>query len=317
MATFTHSINHYTNALNDEEKNTSSEVYSNKIHSGVAVKLIGSQQDWVIKGHNDKFHFTVVLDGHGKGNVVNKLKLLDWNKILLENEFADQVLLSINKFLSCDKHGKIADHFRDGSTCSIVKMYDTYIECYTIGDSQIGIKINNEYFYTVNHDADNTDEVKRLSNEDDISITDTWKSCVLNNTDITMVLGKYFDFPSIHHDTTDRIAMTRSLGHNYGDKFSTLQLFEIFRIDYKKNDDVVIISATDGLWDVVHDKNLILDTFCNEAKAVSGNTALSRLINRAENKWMQKWNYCWKSKIVEQTKIGNPDDIGIAYLSNY
>tara|TARA_B100000927_G_scaffold274354_1_gene253501 strand:- start:2599 stop:3552 length:954 start_codon:yes stop_codon:yes gene_type:complete len=317
MTTFAHSKNHYTNALDDEKNEASKNNIIKKSHSGVAVKLIGSQQDWVIKGSNTKFRFIVVLDGHGKGNVINHLKTLDWNKILIENEYADQVLLSINEFLSCDKNGKIADNFRDGSTCSIVKQYDTYIECYTIGDSQVGIKINDKYFYTVNHDADNTDEVKRLSKEYDISITDTWKGRILNNTDMTMIPGKYFDFPNTYRSSTDRIAMTRSLGHNYGNKFSTLQQFEIFRIDYTQEDDVVIIAATDGLWDVVHDKNNILETFYNEAKAVSGNTALTRLINRTENKWMQKWNYCWKSKIVEQTKIPNPDDIGIAYLANY
>lgn len=314
MATFAHSNTHYTNGLNDQEINESNTTKKN--HSGVAVKLIGSKQDWVIKGNNDKFQFIVVLDGHGKGNVVNTLKTLDWNKILLENEFANQVLLSINKILSRDKNDKIADNFRDGSTCSIVKMYDTYIECYTIGDSQVCIKINDEYYYTVNHDADNSDEVERLSNKHDTSIIDTWKCRVLNNTDITMVLGKYFDFPNICHETKDRIAMTRALGHNYGDKFSTLQQFEIFRIDYKKTDDVIIIAATDGLWDVVYNKSLILDTFHSEAKIVSGNTALTRLINRTENKWMQKWNYYWQSKFTEQIKIPNPDDIGIAYLAN-
>ena len=313
MTTFTHSYGHYTNDLVGEEKLTSN---CKDIHSGVALKLIGSRQDWVIKGHNDRFHFIVVLDGHGKGNVIKQLKTFDWNKILLENEFADEVILSINKLLVNDKNGDIADNYRDGSTCSIVKMYDTYIECYTIGDSQVAIKINDEYFFTVNHDADNSDEVERLSNQDNVTISDTWKSKTLNNNDVTMVLGKYFDFPSINHSTKDRIAMTRSLGHNYGTEFSTLQQFETFRIDYTKNDDVIIIAATDGLWDIVHDKNEILNTFQSEMKAVSGNTALTRLINRAENKWMQKWNYCWQSKIVEQTKIGNPDDIGIAYLGS-
>lgn len=321
MATFAHSSNHYTNALSEEKITSISNINYDKpkrIDSGVAVKLLGSKQDWCLKGTNELFKFLVILDGHGKGNVVNKLKGLDWNTILLEhNERPDHLILNINEYLSIDNStstSKPADNFRDGTTCSIVKMYDTYIECYTIGDSQVGIKINDNYFYTTNHDADNKDEVTRLVRDESVVITDTWKSEILNDNDITMVKGKYFDFPVANNDKKDRIAMTRSLGHNYNDKFSTLQEFEIFRIDYTKNDDVIIIAATDGLWDVVHDKNLILDTFHEEAKTVKAHIALTRLINRTENKWTQKWNYYWEGELKEQTRFQNPDDIGIGYL---
>ena len=321
MATFAHSSNHYTNALSEEKITSISNINYDKpkrIDSGVAVKLLGSKQDWCLKGTNELFKFLVILDGHGKGNVVNKLKGLDWNTILLEhNERPDHLILNINEYLSIDNStstSKPADNFRDGTTCSIVKMYDTYIECYTIGDSQVGIKINDNYFYTTNHDADNKDEVTRLARDDSVIMLDTWKSEILNDNDITMVKGKYFDFPVANNDKKDRIAMTRSLGHNYNDKFSTLQEFEIFRIDYTKNDDVIIIAATDGLWDVVHDKNLILDTFHEEAKTVKAHIALTRLINRTENKWTQKWNYYWEGELKEQTRFQNPDDIGIGYL---
>ena len=321
MATFAHSSNHYTNALSEEKITSISNINYDKpkrIDSGVAVKLLGSKQDWCLKGTNELFKFLVILDGHGKGNVVNKLKGLDWNTILLEhNERPDHLILNINEYLSIDNStstSKPADNFRDGTTCSIVKMYDTYIECYTIGDSQVGIKINDNYFYTTNHDADNKDEVTRLVRDESVVITETWKGKVLNDNDITMVKGKYFDFPVANNDKKDRIAMTRSLGHNYNDKFSTLQEFEIFRIDYTKNDDVIIIAATDGLWDVVHDKNLILDTFHEEAKTVKAHIALTRLINRTENKWTQKWNYYWEGELKEQTRFQNPDDIGIGYL---
>ena len=321
MATFAHSSNHYTNSLSEEKNTSISNINYDKpkrIDSGVAVKLLGSKQDWCLKGTNELFKFLVILDGHGKGNVVNKLKGLDWNTILLEhNERPDHLILNINEYLSIDNStstSKPADNFRDGTTCSIVKMYDTYIECYTIGDSQVGIKINDNYFYTTNHDADNKDEVTRLARDDSVIMLDTWKSEILNDNDITMVKGKYFDFPVANNDKKDRIAMTRSLGHNYNDKFSTLQEFEIFRIDYTKNDDVIIIAATDGLWDVVHDKNLILDTFHEEAKTVKAHIALTRLINRTENKWTQKWNYYWEGELKEQTRFQNPDDIGIGYL---
>ncbi len=317
MATFAHSNNHYTRGLN-EEKSKITTTKSKIIESGVAVKLIGSKQDWVLKGSNELFKYLVILDGHGKGNVVNKLKGLDWNTILVEhNERPDHLILNINEYLSIDNSTSISkpvDNFRDGTTCSIVKMYDTYIECYTIGDSQVGIKINDNYFYTTNHDADNKDEVTRLTRDESVFMLDTWKSDILNDNDITMVKGKYFDFPAANNDKKDRIAMTRALGHNYNDKFSTLQVFEIFRIDYTKNDDVIIIAATDGLWDVVHDKNLILDTFYEEAKTVKAHIALTRLINRTENKWTQKWNYYWEGEKTSETRIGNPDDIGIGYL---
>lgn len=46
MATFAHSNNHYTRELN-EEKSKITTTKSKIIESGVAIKLIGSKQDWV------------------------------------------------------------------------------------------------------------------------------------------------------------------------------------------------------------------------------------------------------------------------------
>lgn len=317
MATFAHSSNHYTNSLSEEKTTIIQPRKYRKITSGVAIKLLGSKQDWVIKGKNELFRYLVVLDGHGKGNVVNQLMNLKWNELLLtHNERPDHLLTAINDYLILGPYDftLLTDNFRDGSTCSIVKMFESYIECYTIGDSQVGIKINDNYFYSTNHDADNKDEMERLTNDSNVVITETWKSHVLNDDDITMVKGKYFDHPTPYDDKKDRIAMTRALGHNYGKHFSTLQEFELFRIDYTKDDNVTIIAATDGLWDVVHDKNAILDKFEQESIEHNPHTAISRLINRTENKWTQKWNYYWENEMAEQTKFPNPDDIGIGYL---
>jgi len=315
MATFAHSSNHYTNVLSEEKTTIIQPRKYRKITSGVAIKLLGSKQDWVIKGKNDLFRYLVVLDGHGKGNVLNKLVKLEWNELLLShNNRPDHLLKAINEYLALDSNNSIANNYRDGSTCSIVKMFESYIECYTIGDSQVGIKINNDYFYTKNHDLDNEEDVNRLKEDKNVIITDTWKGKVLNDNDITMTKGKYFDYPNISTTAKDRIAMTRALGHNYGRHFSTLQEFDLFRIDYTSDDSVTIIAATDGLWDVVHDKNAILSKFEEETITHNAHTAITRLMNRTENKWTQKWNYYWEGKLVEQTQFPNPDDIGIGYL---
>ena len=56
MTTFTHSDNHYTNALSEEKNSLVTNVDESKsIRSGVGVKLIGSKQDYVMKGSNDLF----------------------------------------------------------------------------------------------------------------------------------------------------------------------------------------------------------------------------------------------------------------------
>ena len=47
--------------------------------------MIGSKQDYVMKGTNDLFKYIIVLDGHGEGNVVEKLKYFDWNKALIKH----------------------------------------------------------------------------------------------------------------------------------------------------------------------------------------------------------------------------------------
>ena len=315
MATFTHSNSHYTNGLSEEKTTIVQPRKYKKVTSGVAIKLLGSKQDWVTKGQNDLFKYIVVLDGHGKGNVLNELTKLKWNELLLShNDRPDHLLTAINEYLALGSDGSTPNNFRDGSTCSIVKMFESYIECYTIGDSQVGIKINNDYFYTKNHDLDHEEDVNRLKEDKNVVITETWKGQVLNDNDITMTKGKYFDYPNISTSVKDRIAMTRALGHNYGKHFSTMQEFHLFRIDYNSDDNVTIIAATDGLWDVVHDKNAILSKFEEETITHNAHTAITRLMNRTENKWLQKWNYYWEGKLVEQTQFPNPDDIGIGYL---
>ena len=126
MATFTHSNNHYTNGLSEEKTTILQPKKYKKITSGVAVKLLGSKQDWVIKGKNDLFKYLVVLDGHGKGNVLNQLTKLKWNELLLtHNERPDHLLKAINEYLALGPNSFTinADNFRDGSTCSIVKMF--------------------------------------------------------------------------------------------------------------------------------------------------------------------------------------------------
>ena len=316
-----HSAFHYTNGLITKENLSIAIPRSIKLSS--ATKQLGSNQDWVSSGSNDHFHWLVVLDGHGKGNVLNKLSLLDWNALLIEfKDDVNSMITHINKEnLTFNKNtGKKYNHFRDGSTCSIVKIYPEYIECHTIGDSQVGIMINNkDCYFTTNHDSTNMSEIDRLKPEGVIT-SDTWKHHIINDTDLTMITGKYFHFNHPTKDIVDKLAMSRALGHNIGTIFPISQALETFRIDYTKNDSIIIIAATDGLWDIVYDKELILKKFYHDTNDElyktnkSTDMPVNNLITHAENMWTQKWNVLYEGD-VSISQFPNPDDIGIACIS--
>ena len=141
-----------------------------------------------------------------------------------------------------------------------------------------------------------------------------------NDTDLTMITGKYFHFNHPTKDIVDKLAMSRALGHNIGTIFPISQALETFRVDYTKNDSIIIIAATDGLWDIVYDKELILKKFYHDTNDElyktnkSTDMPVNNLITHAENMWTQKWNVLYEGD-VSISQFPNPDDIGIACIS--
>ena len=307
----------------------------NNYHDG-NTKLLGSKQDYVICGSRDEYKYHVILDGHGKGLVVNILSTINWDEIVEYHESPHQMIHHINKYIITNKNTlEYANNKMDGSTCIIVIIFEKIgvIKTYNIGDSMCGIKINDTIHFTKMHDVHHQEEVQRLKQQNILfDHAPSLKIISTDNRDATMVDGTYFNFKYIYPDDTpippeqfnskvDRIAMTRSLGHNHGYHFTTLQEFECETYRYTPgSDSVTIITGTDGLWDILSpdgSKNI----FKKIEKSNSSNL-VNELLEFAEKMWKCKWNYHIPKGYAGYgdkpliTNLGGCDDIGIAiYIS--
>ena len=296
-------------------------------------KLIGKKQDKVFVGENELFKWMVVLDGHGRGQVVEKLGTLDWNNLLYNFNDPKYLINEINLNLCYGKNNSIEKNLKDGSTCSIVKIYTDKIIIHWIGDSNIGIKINEDVYFMNIHSYGNSYELERLAHEK-ISSIPSWTPVVLEgDLNITMVPGKYFDHPyrypldesdehfipeSDRYKKCDRLSMTRCLGHNDGFTFATLQQFDTKEFAINSTDKLGIIAATDGLWDILSENNkhsLFEEAFTHY---LNKKNPLNQLLLRAENLWYVSWNYYSPKELKKprvdpvKQKMHSIDDIGIA-----
>jgi serine/threonine protein phosphatase PrpC len=301
--------------------------------TGCGTKLLGSMQDYAFCGSNELFDWMLILDGHGKGNVVTILSQLLWDHILHEFENPDDLLNHINEHLIYNKVGGLQNNFHDGSTCSIVKIYKPSVSgtrrvvIHWIGDSTIGIKINSKFHFTQNHDLSHQNDMEYIKTNN-IKMTHAWSPKILDmERNITMVNGKYFHYNYIYDENNtilsknritkpDMIAMTRVLGHNHGDTFATPQQFDTMELSFNESDTVTILNATDGLWDVLP-KNCEDILIQVENAYVTKHNPVEFLLNKAEELWNTNWNYYvpppWDNSDSNPIKqcLGYPDDVGV------
>ena len=263
-----------------------------------ATNQLGSGQDFVTHGKIEgEFDYLVVADGHGRGKIIELLSssAFDWDSIV-KNESGKTILAAINKEILL----KVLDTHHDGSTLTIVKIFPTEIVVYWMGDSQAQIKINDKHYKTKNENASSfTKEIK----DGTISVTKPhWSQHILNDTDVTVIEAYYFNLTN-----GEKLAMIRSLGH----EFSTVQKMNEMTLPIESDDDVRILVASDGLWDVVYEPELLSKFPEYDA------TDFTKL---ASDRWVQDWNYIVPSIFkdengntypTEKTKLDSADDVGV------
>jgi len=294
------------------------------------VKQLDKKQDYVLQGSNEQFDWMVVLDGHGIGRIANHLSTLPWNDMLIDHGDPTTLLTHINEHLIRDKNGNPQNNFGDGSTCSIIKVYraENKLVAYWIGDSQIGIKLNSNYYHPSPHNVTNVSEMQRIR-DINVQTTETWKPVVLDNDlNISMELGTYI-LHNYKYNTdmmrdcktkivrNESLSMTRALGHNHGDVFATKQEFDTLELQYGADDTLIVLAATDGLWDILSSNtDFIFTDIITTIR--QNNNPVTMLLEFAESRWKASWNYHlplpWRKHgdMPKKQRMPEYDDIGIA-----
>lgn len=247
-------------------------------------------QDMVIQGklRNGNIWY-LVADGHGKYEVINRLRELDYGTIMEHEKPIDIIYNDINA---------LPDTFNSGATISLVMITPSKISCYWRGDSTIKVwEGSDKVFESASHDDTHVKEVQRM-NQMGISTLDSWTPKILSPDTLTMVQKKYFVLGVDKiSGKADRMNMTNCLGHNNKARGET----EEYHITMKPSVEYTTIVASDGLWDIVAPEDQL--TEFKEA---------SHLCDFAVERWKQEWNYEFPgSETVKQT-LGGRDDICVA-----
>jgi len=252
-------------------------------------RQLGSKQDYAVKGMVGELVYIGVMDGHGNG--VNKNKCID----LLRSYNFDEIASSDNPVGMIAAKLQPHDLRASGSTFTFARINKTEreIEVFNVGDSKTVIIINGKIVYTTpEHNFHNAAELRRTK---DLvhSIRPTMAPFPVNEHDVRMLRSDVGLFRN-----GDFLVPTQSLGH---DNVTGLAP-SIEKISYDKTDVVRVICGSDGFWDM----------YMEEYEQLSCDTP-ENLIQLAEDRWKQQWNFYESGKPPVVTNFGNQFDyIGIA-----
>ena len=240
-----------------------------------------------------RFTYIVICDGHGTGKLINYIKSQShlWNKIVNKSS-GHKILNALKKRIS------MFNSYGDGFTISIVKVYKNIIKSYWMGDSRFEVYKNNKKVFRSEKHTNNYDMVE-LSKRG-VPYKKEWNMKVLSPDYITVKKQLHWLFSD-----KDKLMITRAIGHNNIIKCK----FDEKTILYNNDDDITIILATDGFWDM----------YCKKYDNNLHHKSMNDLINLSVKRWKQTWNYIsptgeMVSKQIEPTDM---DDITVAKFTLY
>lgn len=235
---------------------------------------LGNNQDFYTSGtlcdSNGSFTYMLVADGHGSGNIISAFKddSFPWRDVLIQ---PNKTLLTETLINYMIYFRLLNNSYYDGTTLSIVKIYSNYAHLIWIGDSKIQVFKNNLSYFTTNiHNCLNLTELDNCKH----NLQDSWSLELVNISKIKKVKSKKIVIQN------ERLALTRCLGHNR----LLNEDFEEKFIDFHPNENISIIAATDGFWDVAGTK----DDF---PALLDNNTTAMDLCKKASKRWKQSWIY--------------------------
>ena len=202
-----------------------------------AIQQVDKKQDFIKIGSKPTFKWIVLFDGHGENKIIECIRNMDWDDIMDSNDIYAAVYAYIES---------LGDTLHSGSTFSVIRIYETYIKCGWVGDSQIRVyKNQKEIFRSLNHDSSNIKEIERYKKELGFYIDNAKdKLALINSTTITKKNIKFFGLQKNRFNSSYALAMSHSLGHNgltgkfISEKTIYLKNYKPMIYDDKDEDDV-------------------------------------------------------------------------------
>ena len=285
------------------------------ISTSSGVRQLGNKQDFAISGINLlKKQFIVTCDGHGKrpdgrNLIVELLQILDWITIASQKNPIGLVQ---------EKIAELGSTICQGSTISIAIIHEDHIRIQWLGDSTIKIYFDGtKIFQSKNHEISGDELDHALSYRDGITLKpftgNDYSLAVFDDNKVTMKRSPVLNLgPGFK--TADCLNMSRSLGHADEHGPRTQQESDNAIIPITTGGNYKVVIATDGLWDMVSERD---DIFLGNPE-----TTVKQILDFAEGRWKQDWEYYdldaeqmgGHTDKFEVTKFpeDNYDDIGVA-----
>jgi serine/threonine protein phosphatase PrpC len=267
------------------------------IHSKV-IQLC-KEQDELLQGEaidtktGETYSYGIIADGHGQNRGVQDIRTILQTHLatILEAEdphivIQDQLLVLKQQQLDnvkptlfgcASKTRIIFELSQSGSTFIRVKVYANRVECFSIGDSEVYVLKNGEIAYhNPIHNWENEDERYRLLNRSDICVSakPTYRYDLINTNTIVCVPSSQIVYTHNH-----LFVPSQALGHDGITEFAP----ERYTVYYESSDQIKVVMASDGLWDVFTPSH-------PDDYACLQNLNGEQLADLAELRWKQTWN---------------------------
>ena len=270
------------------------------------IRQLCKGQDYTISGetiyNNEKIKYAAVFDGHGTNSVINFIRQMTKEKMneIMATKCPGTALYNyINASYICKPNES------SGSTMCLARIFLNYIEIINIGDSRAVIFKNNKIeFISQEHNYDNISEYYRIKKENKFKyFENTYNIKMIAQNLLESTIKKFVIF-----NDGSGLALTQSLGHcgKTGIKPSYSKIF------YKNEDSIRIILGSDGFFDMIiknNNDNNFLQSDLLEIIDLPGQI----IINRAVDRWLQKWNI---KNDINTVKFQNEecDDVSIVVI---
>jgi serine/threonine protein phosphatase PrpC len=241
-----------------------------------AIEQLCKGQDYTCSGESvdpisgEKFHWTMLNDGHGTNSCINFIRKIPQEKksSLISSTTPVETLA---KYI--DESNCIRLYESSGATVIIVKIYKNRAECFMSGDSQLIIFKNSEIVHISNpHNCKDPTERERMKNKG-YTFCPTTNIKVISESRMTMEHGEYVLFKN-----NNKLACTQALGHNSITGYNPAK----FSIPLEKEISYRFVLGSDGLFDM-----LILDN-PDDIKFLRTETS-KNICDKATKRWLQEW----------------------------
>ena len=249
-------------------------------------------------------YYSGVFDGHGKNNVIDALREYQTSGKL--NEFMDNEtpIEAIQQRLKDDE--VCPSYISSGSTITFAILDDNMLKIINCGDSRTFVFRNGILeFITEEHFCGNPREKERLGGLGKYRESGSLKA--ISETILIQVPSEYRIL-----DNCYELAVTQALGHNNFAKPAP----DIYEMVIAPNDEVIAVSVTDGITDMLICDELYQDKIREEDIRMIYELSSEELKNKIQERWGQEWIMRPLNQKEQKSRFQKHhfDDVGVARM---